>query len=134
MKKILILFVILIAGCSWFKKLDPVKAKTVVEALEQKIGAGDYAGLSQYYSDEMNSSETTEQRADKFQKLHDAMGDFQSMECVYAKDSTDGNDINCVNLEYKVKHTKMTSVEDFIVIDAGTGYKVSMHMIRQEGK
>jgi len=134
MKKYAVLFAVIIAGCSWFNKLDTNKAKTVVEALEQKIAAGDYAGLSQYYSDEMNSSETTEQRADKFKKLKDAMGDFQSMECVYAKDSTDGNDINCVLLEYKVKHTKMTSIEEFMVIDAGTAYKVEMHMIKQEGK
>jgi hypothetical protein len=127
-KKLAFIFVLLLAAsCS----LDQSRAKATVEALEQKINAGDYAATSQYYSEGMNSSESVDQRAEKFKKLHDVFGDFVSMECVSATNATDPNDQPCLNLEYKVKHTKMTSIEDFTIVSEGGSYKVTVHDIKQ---
>jgi uncharacterized protein YcfL len=62
MKKLVLVFTLFVlAGCS----IDQNKAKSSVEALEQKINAGDYAGATQYYSEQMNLNETPQQREAK---------------------------------------------------------------------
>ena len=80
----------------------------------------------------MSRSETTEQRVAKFKELHNVVGDFQSMECISAKDSTDENDIPCVFLRYKIKHTKITTIEDFMVEPEEGQYKIEMQNIQQQ--
>jgi hypothetical protein len=128
MKKFAFIFaLVLAAGCS----IDQSKAKTAVEGLEQKLSTGDYAGTAPYFSDQMKVSETADQRVEKFKNLHDAVGDFVSMECISSKNATDPNDQPCVNLEYKVKHTKVTTTEDFTVVKEEGNYKISEYDIKQ---
>lgn len=131
MKKLSIILVALLCGCSSVMHPDKEKSKAVVEALIQKENSGDYAGTSQYYTDDFNKSETIEARTDKFQKLHDALGDFISMELVKATDSTDPNDFPCVTLVYKVKHNKVNSLETFTVIKEEGNLKVEQQSIAQ---
>jgi uncharacterized protein YceK len=131
MKKLAIIFAVVIAGCSSVMKLDQQKAKDLVEALEQKINSGDYAGTTQYYSEVMNRNQTPDQLAEKFKKIKAAVGDFVSMECISCKNGTDENDMPCVNLVYTVKHTKVNTTEGFTVVREEGGYKVSLHDIAQ---
>lgn len=132
MKKSFLFFIVLITGCFLAGyKVDPAKAKALIESLEQKIASGDYAGTAQYYGDVMNRSETTEQRVEKFKSLHDVLGDYQSMECISVKDTTDANDIPCLYLVYRIKHTKLTSIESFMVEVEEGQYKVEMHNINK---
>jgi len=131
MKKLAFILAIFITGCTSVMKLDQQKAKDLVEALEQKINSGDYAATTQYYDEVMNRNQTPEQRAENFRKLHAAVGDFVSMECTSIKNGTDENDMPCVNLVYKIKHTKINTIESFTVIRNEGGYKVSVHDITQ---
>ena len=108
------------------------KSKTMVEALIQKENSGDYAGTSQYYTDDFNKSETMEARTDKFKKLHDALGDYVSTELLKVTDSTDPNDFPCVELRYRVKHNKLNSIEEFTVIKEEGNLKVEQHTITQD--
>jgi len=132
MKKLSIILAALLCGCSSITHPDMTKAKTVVEALIQKENSGDYSGTAQYYTDDFNKSETPEARTDKFTKLHDALGDFVSAELIKASDSTDPNDFPCVELRYKVKHSKLNSIEEFTVIKEEGNLKVEQHTIAQE--
>jgi hypothetical protein len=132
MKKFAVILSLFVAGCvSLGGKMDQAKAKAAVEALEQQISKGDYA-LSKFYSEQMNLSENDAQRADKFKKLHDAEGDFVSMECTSAANGTDPNDRSCVNLVYTIKHTKLTTIENFTVVDEGGDDKISVHDIKTQ--
>ncbi|HMH09519.1 MAG TPA: hypothetical protein VK553_02335 [Candidatus Nitrosopolaris rasttigaisensis] len=129
MKKLALVFTLFVlAGCS----IDQNKAKSAVEALEQRINTGDYAGATQYYSEQMNLNETPEQRAAKFKQLYDVVGDFVSMECLSAVNANDANDQPCVNLEYKVKRTKINTIEDFTVVKEEGKYKISDQNIKQQ--
>lgn len=131
MKKLAFILAIFITGCTSVMKLDQQKAKDLVEALEQKINAGDYAATTQYYDEVMNRNQTPEQRAENFRKLRAAVGDYVSMECTSVKNGTDENDMPCVNLVYKIKHTKINTIESFTVVREEGGYKVSVHDIIQ---
>jgi|SRR5581483_6661600 len=124
--------VLLICSCSSFKHPDINESKKVAEALIQKENSGDYSKMSQYYTDDFNKAESPEVRAGKFGTLHDALGDYQSAECIKAVDSTDLNDFPSVYLQYKVKHSKLTSVENFMVIREEGNLKVELHNIMQE--
>jgi len=120
-----------ICGCTSFKHPDIAQSKTVAEALIQKENSGDYAGTAQYYTDDFNKSEPLAARTEKFQKLHDALGDYVNAECVKSTDSTDLNDFPSVYLQYRVKHSKLTSLENFMVIREGGSLKVELHNIMQ---
>ena len=134
MKKTLIVITAFVCGCSALVHPDQTKSKALVEALIQKENSGDYAGTSQYYTDEFNKSESIEARTDKFKRLHDALGDYKSMELVKVRDTTDANDFPAVDLIYRVKHTQLNSLEEFTVISEAGTYKVEEHGITQEGQ
>jgi hypothetical protein len=132
MKKIFVVFAVLLMACSTFTNLDQVKAKALTDELIQKINAGDYANLGQYYTNDMNEGESTDTRTAKFQKLKDAEGDFQSMEVQSEKNSTTDNGLPCVVLVYKIKRTKLTTIETYVVVSDGGGYKVAEQKIEQQ--
>lgn len=132
MKNTVLLIAALICGCSSFKHPDINESKKVVEALIQKENSGDYSNMSQYYTDDFNQTESEQMRVDRFRSLHEALGDFVSDECVKSNDSTDLNDFPSVFLQYKVKHSKLTSVENFMVIREEGNLKVEQHNIVQE--
>lgn len=128
----MILSTALICGCFAFGNLDHNKAKAAVEALIKAENTTDYKSTSQYYTDDFNSSETMDARTSKLEQMHDAFGDLTGMDLVTIKDTTDPNELKCVELIYKVKHTKLTSVEDFTVINDEGKYKVELHGITKE--
>ncbi len=132
MKKTLIVITTFVCGCSALVHPDQTKAKALVEALIQKENSGDYAGTSQYYTDEFNKSESIEARTAKFQKLHDVFGEFKSMDLIKERDTTDANDFPAVDIIYRVKHTKGNSIEEFTVISEAGTYKIEEHGITQE--
>ena len=132
MKKLSFITVVLLFGCSAMTHPDMAKSKAVVEALIQKENSGDYAGTSQYYTDEFNKSESIEARTDKFKRLHDALGDYKSMELIKERDTTDANDFPAVDIIYRVKHAKGNSIEEFTVISEAGTYKIEEHGITQE--
>lgn len=131
MKKLILLSTVVISAC-FFAKLDTNKAKTVVEALIQKENSGDYKGMSQYYTNDFNDGESEESRAAKFKLLHDTFGDMTGMEATLLRDSTDLNELRCVNLIYKVKHAKGNTTEEFTVINDEGTYKVELHTINMD--
>jgi len=131
MKKWFVPFIIIaicILSCS---KVEPNKAKALVELLIQKIDSGKYSETPNYYSEEFNNSESLDARAEKYKELKDANGDVQSMQCISEKASTDPDDRPTLELIYKVKHTKLTSLEAFTVVSQNGDLKVESHDIKQ---
>lgn len=132
MKKLFYLFVVILIACAGCGKVDPNKAKALVQSLILKIDSGKYAETSNYYTDEFNEAESLDARIEKYKKLKEVLGDVQSMECISEKDSTDFDDRPTVELIYKVKHTKLTSLEAFVVVSQNGDYKVEQHDIKLE--
>jgi hypothetical protein len=127
MKKILVVLLsISLVACSG--KLDESKAKAVVEDLIQKVDKGDYEGARKLYSEDFASSETSEVRADKFKQLKEVFGEVQSMEMTEAVENAEG-DQAAMTLTYKIKHSKRTSVEKFVVVLEEGEYKIARQAV-----
>ncbi len=131
MKKLFVLLTVFAIACFGCGKVDQGKAKTLVETLIHTIDSGDYAGTSKFYTDEFNAGESIDVRTQKYKDLKDAFGNFVSMECISVKDSTDPDDRPIVQLVYKVKHTKLTSLEAYTVVSQAGDYKVEQQDIKQ---
>jgi hypothetical protein len=131
MKKLFVILTVVAIACFGCGKVDQSKAKALVENLIHTVDSGNYAGTSKYYTDEFNAGESIDARAQKFKDLKDAFGNVVSMECISAKDSTDADDRPIVQLMYKVKHTKMPSLEAYTVVSQNGDYKVEQQDVRQ---
>ena len=134
MKKVAILLTLTLCACHAITKIDQQKAQTLVQQLIKAENSGDYAGTSKYYTDDFNASEPMDARNAKFKQLHDAFGDMTGMELISSKDTTNANDWPCAHIIYRVKHTKLNSIEGFSVIWDKGDYKVEAHNIGMEGQ
>ena len=129
MKKLLLLLTLFVCGCAVFSKVNLKKAEAVVQKLIKAENNGDYQSTSQYYTDDFNHAEPLQARNAKFKELHDTFGDMTGVELISAKDTTDPSDWPCARIIYRVKHTRLNSVETFIVIWDKGHYKVEAHNI-----
>jgi hypothetical protein len=133
MKKMFVVLAVVIIASMGCGKVDQTKAKTLVENLIHTIDSGDYAATSKFYTDEFNAGESLEVRTQKYKDLKDAFGNVQSMQCISVKDSTDPEDRPIVMFIYKIKHTKLTSLEAYSVVSQNGDYKVESQDIKQAG-
>jgi putative lipoic acid-binding regulatory protein len=132
MKKWFVVLAVVIVACIGCGKVDHKKAETLVIALVQKEDSDKYNETSKYYSEEFNQGESVEARAQKYRQLKEAYGDVVSMQCISVKDSTDLDDRPIVQLIYRVKRTKVTTLEAFSVVSQNGDYKVEQDDIKQE--
>ena len=132
MKKLFLLLPVIAIACFGCGKVDQSKAKVLVENLIHTIDSGDYANTNKFYTDEFNAGESIDVRTQKYKDLKDAFGNLTSLECISVKDSTDSDDRPIVQLMYKVKHTKLTSMEAYTVVSQAGDYKIEQQDIRQE--
>jgi hypothetical protein len=133
MKKLFVILTVTTIAFWGCGKVEPNKAKALVESLIHKEDSGKYAETSNYYSEEFNQSASLEARTEKYQKLKEVFGDVVSMECIKVKgDTTDFNDRPILQLVYRIKHTKLTSLEAFTVVSQNGDYKVEQDDIKQQ--
>jgi hypothetical protein len=118
-------------GCSNYKAIDHAKARALVESLIMKIDSGKYQEANALYTDEFNTGEPLANRIAKYAQLKEAMGNVQSMKCTFIRDSTTEDDWHCAVLIYQVKHTLLTSTEQYTVVSQGGNYKVSEQNIKK---
>lgn len=132
MKKLFIALSILAITAWSCGRVDQTKAKALVTSLIQKIDSGKYNETSAYYTDEFNAGESLSARTQKYEELKDALGNVVSVQCISAKDSTDPDDRPIVQLIYKVKHTKLTTLEAYSVVSQNGEYKIEEQDIKKE--
>ena len=132
MKKLFFISGIAIITCYGCGHVDQPKAKALVVSLIQKIDSGKYNETSKYYTDEFNAGESLDARMAKYKELQEAFGNVVSIECISAKDSTDPTDRPIVQLMYRVKHTKLTSLEAYSVVSQNGDYKVEEQDVKKE--
>jgi hypothetical protein len=132
MKKLFVVLTVVTIACLSCGKVDPNKAKALVVSLIQKTDSGKYDETSKFYTDEFNAGESLAARTDKYQQLKNVFGNVLSIDCISEKDSTDPDDRPIVLLIYKVKHTKLTSLEAYSVVSQNGDYKVEQQDIKQQ--
>lgn len=134
MKRTAVLLTLMLCACHAITKINPQKAQALVQNLIKAENSSDYASISKYYTDDFNASEPIDARNAKFKELHNAFGDMTGMELISSKDTTDANDWPCAHIVYRVKHTKINSIEGFSVIWDKGDYKVEAHNIAADNK
>ncbi len=123
---------IILASCS-LEKPNVEKAKAAAEACLKAIDKGDVATVrNEYYTSEFVQAETEEQLKDKFQKLKEVTGPLVSMEATQASLQEETGTESCVLLTYSVKHERVTTREEFVVIIEGGKHKIGSHTITNE--
>jgi hypothetical protein len=132
MKKWFVVLAVLTVACIGCGKVDHKKAEALVIGLVQKEDSDKYVETSNFYSEEFNQGESVEARAQKYRQLKEAYGDVVSMQCISEKDSTDLDDRPIVQLIYRIKRTKVTTLEAFSVVSQNGDYKVEQDDIKQE--
>jgi hypothetical protein len=132
MKKLFVGITVAIIACSGCGKVEPNKAKALVVSLIQKIDSGKYDQTSAYYTDEFNAGESLDVRVEKYKELKEAFGNVQTIDCISEKDSTDPDDRPIIKLKYRVKHTKLTSLEAYSVVSQNGDYKVEQQDVEKQ--
>jgi hypothetical protein len=131
-EKLFLISFIAIIACYGCGKVDPIKAKALVVSLIQKIDSGKYNETSAYYTDEFNAGESLDARIEKYKALKDALGNVVSIQCISEKDTTDPNDRPIIQLMYRVKHTKLTSLEAYSVVSQNGDYKIEEQDVEKQ--
>jgi len=127
-----LLMVFMFAGCST-DRVDAEKAKQTVENCLKAIDKGDVATVrSEYYTSEFVQSETEEQLKEKFQKLKEVTGAMTSFEVKESKAESETGEEACVLLTYSVKHDRVTTREEFVVVIESGKHKIGSHLISNE--
>ena len=129
MKKFAIVQYILVlslVACSTVPTIN--EGKQVAETLIKEADKGNYEALSEYYTTEFNQGEPESLRVEKFKQLKEAFGDLQEIQMIdSATVSEEG-----VILKFLVKHTKLNSIETFVVVKEENKSKVAKHMVKNE--
>lgn len=134
MKKLIFFAVttLLMVGCN-LEKPNVDKAKIVVENCLKAIDQGDVKTVrDEYYTSDFVKAETEEELTNKFNKLKEITGPITSMELTESKLETEMGEEACVHLVYLVKHTRVTTKEDFVVVIEGGKHKIGSHLVTNE--
>ncbi|HXB39698.1 MAG TPA: hypothetical protein VNZ49_04100 [Bacteroidia bacterium] len=120
------------ASCS-LEKPNTEKAKQVVENCLKAIDKGDVKTVrEEYYTSEFVRAETEEQLAEKFKKLKEVTGAMKSFEMVQNAVQEETGEEASVLLTYLVKHDRVTTREEFVVVVESGKHKISSHLISNE--
>ncbi len=133
MKAINYIFLLMVLVSCAEKPMDQEQAKKVVEELIMKTDAEDFDAVSQLYTAEFNSSEPMDVKKEKLLQLKKVLGDVKSMEFVSATHVAEFGQPKKLVVEYKVLHSRITSIETFSVVEDEGGYKIASHSVKSEG-
>jgi|GEM_PF-2182620 len=133
LKKMALLAVILCAclviSCS-LGKIDGKEALACAQGYLDAIKAGDNDKALTFYSTSFDDA-TPENRMEKIKKLEEVMGPVSGYEL---KDSarTQAGDLNAMSFTYRVTHSRVNSIEKFVIINDAGEYKISAHEVQSE--
>ncbi|HET6244331.1 MAG: hypothetical protein H0V01_05835 [Bacteroidetes bacterium] len=133
MKKLLVVILIAfsIVACET-ENIDQPKAEQAVETLINFIKLEEYENVSNLYTVSLNSGESLEDRTEKLKMLRNAMGILKSYELIEAEQTAEFAEQVKLNLTYKIKYARVTSIEKFSIIKEDGNYKIARHDIKTE--
>jgi hypothetical protein len=112
--------------------LDVEKAKKVVEELIMQTDAENFEAVQNLYTPAFNESEPMDVKREKLLHLKKVLGNVESVEFLISTDVKEFGQPRKLVLEYRVKHTKITTLEKFSVVQDEGGYKISSHGVQSE--
>src|ERR1044071_6582071 len=112
---LLSIFLTFFTAISCVPKPEMNGAKACVQGLLEAIKTENYNDAGKYYASVYQEKESGEQRTEKLKKLNETLGKIESYQLV---DSLlkDKEGESAMVLTYKIKHSKLTTVEKFVVV------------------
>ena len=107
------------------------QAKACTEKYLEAVRSENYLEADKYYSQLFSESETPEERIEKMKKLTEVMGKITSFQLTDSAEKNEGDE-QLIMFTYKVKHTKINSIEKFMVMKNEGGYEITGHDIKSE--
>lgn len=107
------------------------KAVTCAESYLNAIKAGDLKTADTFYSNMYNDTESKEKRMEKMQKLMDGMGKIESFTLTDSVKKKSGDD-RIIELTYKVKHTRLATIEKYTIMKDEGNYKIVSQMVEND--
>lgn len=133
MKLVKYIFVLLFLASCAAKPMDEENARKVVEELIMKTDAEDFEAVAKLYTGEFNASEPMEVKKEKLIQLKKVLGDVKSLEFISATHVAEFGQPKKMVVEYKVFHSRITSIEIFSVVEDEGGYRIAAHSVKSEG-
>lgn len=123
---------LLLAGCS-LEKPNAESARQVVEACLRAIDDGDVKAVrEEYYTSEFVSAESEQELKEKFRKLQDVTGKMTGFEVTESVLESEMGEEACARIACVVKHERVNTREDFVVVIEGGKHKIGSHMVTNE--
>jgi len=114
------------------KPMDVEIAKQVTEALIKESDAGNYEAVEKLYTPAFNESEPMDVKIEKLNRLKNILGDVQSVEFISSTHQAEFGQPKKLILVYRVKHSKITTIESFSVVEEEGGYRIAAHSVESE--
>ncbi len=128
MKNLLFILLLAFAACTPVK-MDINKAKSVAENLIKDIDQEKYSEVSKYYTYDFNQAEPVEQRTGKLKQLKQAKGDLVEYNLIDSLNEAKVAETARITLTYKIKYSKITTKETFVIVQDEGGYRVANHSV-----
>lgn len=123
---------LLLAGCS-LEKPNAESARQTVEACLKAIDKGDVKAVrEEYYTSEFVNAESEEELTEKFRKLQEVTGKMTGFEISESTVESELGEEACVRLTCIVKHERVNTREEFMVVIEGGKHKIGSHMVTNE--
>jgi hypothetical protein len=104
---------------------DKEEARIFAEKYIDQVNSGNYENLSEWFSDEMKSGESDDARNDKLKKLAETMGPVKEYKLLKSDLLSPGDEDPYVQLDYKVVHERLVTLETYKVKKESGTYKIA---------
>lgn len=127
MKKLAVILLFVAIGC--VNKVEPDKAKVLVEKLLNDVKAENYKDIDSYYTNSFNDSEPKEKKIEKYKKLKDVMGSLQSFSLIDSKENKSEDNVASVTLKYDLNYSNVKGEGTFTVINDDGSIRITFQNI-----
>jgi hypothetical protein len=127
MKKLAVILLFVAIGC--VNKVEPDKAKALVEKLLNDVKADNYKDIDSYYTNSFNDSEPKERKIEKYKKLKDVMGSLQSFSMIDSKENKGQDNMESVTLRYDLNYANVKGEGTFTVINDDGSIRITFQNI-----
>jgi hypothetical protein len=127
MKKLAVILLFVAIGC--VNKVEPDKAKALVEKLLNDVKAENYKDIDSYYTNSFNDSEPKDKKIEKYKRLKDVMGSLQSFSMIESKESTSNDNVQSITLRYDLNYANVKGEGTFIVINDDGSIRITFQNI-----
>jgi ankyrin repeat protein len=129
MKKLAVFLLLgcFIIGC--VNKVEPDKAKSLVEKLLNDVKAENYKDIDSYYTNSFNDIEPKEKKIEKYKKLKDVMGSLQSFSLIDSKENKSEDNVQSITLRYDLNYANAKGEGTFIIINDDGNIRITFQNI-----